>query len=192
MTNGSTALISSMTAIEPRPVVAERSALESELESLHAESWGWALSCCARDRDLAEDVLQTAYLRIVSGRARFSGRSSFKTWVFGVIRMIARSERRRAWLWSSRHRRSDAALGVPDSASRADADVEDAERAERLTRALARLSDRQREVLQLAFYHDLTIEDAARVMRVSVGSARTHYDRGKKALARLLTVEGMR
>jgi len=192
MTNGSTALIPSMTAIEPRPVVAERSALESELESLHAESWGWALSCCARDRDLAEDVLQTAYLRIVSGRARFSGRSSFKTWVFGVIRMIARSERRRAWLWSSRHRRSDAALGVPDSASRADADVEDAERAERLTRALARLSDRQREVLQLAFYHDLTIEDAARVMRVSVGSARTHYDRGKKALARLLTVEGMR
>jgi RNA polymerase sigma factor (sigma-70 family) len=192
MTNGSTALISSMTAIEPRPVVAERSALESELESLHAESWGWALSCCARDRDLAEDVLQTAYLRIVSGRARFSGRSSFKTWVFGVIRMIARSERRRAWLWSSRHRRSDAALDVPDSASRADADVEDAERAERLTRALARLSDRQREVLQLAFYHDLTIEDAARVMRVSVGSARTHYDRGKKALARLLTVEGMR
>jgi len=192
MTNGSTALISSMTAIEPRPVVAERSALESELESLHAESWGWALSCCARDRDLAEDVLQTAYLRIVSGRARFSGRSSFKTWVFGVIRMIARSERRRAWLWSSRHRRSDAALGVPDSASRADADVEDAERAERLTRALTRLSDRQREVLQLAFYHDLTIEDAARVMRVSVGSARTHYDRGKKALARLLTLEGMR
>jgi RNA polymerase sigma-70 factor (ECF subfamily) len=192
MTNGSTTLISSMTAIEPRPVAAERSALESELESLHAESWGWALSCCARDRDLAEDVLQTAYLRIVSGRARFSGRSSFKTWVFGVIRMIARSERRRAWLWSSRHRRSDAALDVPDSASRADADVEDAERAERLTRALARLSDRQREVLQLAFYHDLTIEDAARVMRVSVGSARTHYDRGKKALARLLTLEGMR
>jgi RNA polymerase sigma-70 factor (ECF subfamily) len=189
MTSGSTALISSMTAIEPRPVVAERSALESDLESLHAESWGWALSCCARDRDLAEDVLQTAYLRILSGRARFGGKSIFKTWVFGVIRMIARSEKRRAWLWSSRHRRSDAALDVPDSATRADADVEDAERAERLARALDRLSDRQREVLQLAFYHDLTIEDAARVMKVSIGSARTHYDRGKKALARLLTAE---
>ena len=192
MTSGSATLISRMTAIEPRPVVAERSALEGELESLHGESWGWALSCCAGDRDLAEDVLQTAYLRIVSGRARFKGESSFKTWVFGVIRMIARSEKRKAWLWSSRHQGSDAALDVPDSARRADSDVEDAERAERLARALARLSDRQREVLQLAFYHDLTIEDAARVMEVTVGSARTHYDRGKKALARLLTAEEIR
>jgi len=133
-----------------------------------------------------------AYLRIVSGAARFSRKSSFKTWVFGVIRMTARSERRRAWLWSARHRRSEAALDVADSAIRADTNVEEAERAEGLARALARLSQRQREVLQLAFYHDLTIEDAARVMGVTVGSARTHYDRGKKALARLLTSQETR
>ena len=69
-----------------------RSELERELERLHAECWGWALACCGRDRELAEEALQTAYVRILSGRATFRGRSSVKTWVFGVIRVTSLEE----------------------------------------------------------------------------------------------------
>ena len=49
----------------------------------------------------AEDVLQTSYLKILDGRARFGGRSSFKTFLFGVIRHTAAEDRRRTALGDS-------------------------------------------------------------------------------------------
>src|SRR5436309_14357141 len=73
----------------------DRRELDLELERMHPASWGWALACCGRDRHLAEDVLQSAYARIFTLGARFDGRSSLKSWVFGVIRLTAMEELRR-------------------------------------------------------------------------------------------------
>jgi RNA polymerase sigma factor (sigma-70 family) len=183
------ALINSGTTFQPRIRAMEQCELERELEQLHSENWGWALACCGRDRDLAEEVLQTAYLRIISGRARFSGDSSLKTWVFGVIRLTARGEARRRWFWNRRHADSVTVIDFPDPTRGADVTIEESDRRARLIRALNGLSRRQREVLQLVFYHETTIEEAAEIMRVSIGSARTHYERGKKALARKIGSE---
>jgi len=182
-------LIPRETTFQPRTHAMEQCELERELGQLHSESWGWALACCGRDRELAEDVLQTAYLRVISGRAKFNGDSSLKTWLFGVIRLTARGELRRRWLWK---RRADsvAEIDFADPTRGADVMIEESDRRARLIRALNTLSRRQREVLQLVFYHDTTIEQAAEIMRVSIGSARTHYERGKKALARKLASEG--
>lgn len=161
----------------------QRSELERGLAELHGECWGWALACCGRDRQVAEDALQSAYLRVLSGRARFAGTSTFRTWVFGVIRMTAHEELRRRRRWSMRVADADSAGHVTDPAPGADVTVEHSERSATLLAALEELSARQREVLHLVFYHGMTIEQAAGVMKVSLGSARTHYERGKKALA---------
>jgi RNA polymerase sigma factor (sigma-70 family) len=165
----------------------ERAALELELERIHTECWGWALACCGRDRDIAEETLQSAYLKILSKQARFDGGSSFRTWVFGVIRNTAMEELRRRRTRRAREPEDDgeASLAI-DPGAGADALAEVSDERAVLVAALGLLSERQREILQLVFYHDMTINEAAAVMHISLGSARTHYDRGKKALALVL------
>jgi RNA polymerase sigma factor (sigma-70 family) len=159
--------------------------LRRQLERVHADCFGWAMACCGRDPDDAGEVLQTVYLTVLDGRARYDGRSSFRTWLFGVIRLTAVAARRKAWLRGLLLAREAERL-KPEAAPPPDADVERDSRGHNLLAALARLARRQREVLQLVFYHDLTVEEAAAVMGVTVGSARTHYARGKANLAVML------
>jgi RNA polymerase sigma factor (sigma-70 family) len=163
--------------------------LRLQLERVHADCFGWAMACCNRDGDDAEEVLQTVYLSVLDGHARYDARSSFRTWLFGVIRRTAKSERRKAWVRRGREAgggRGEASGFAHEAVAPPDGELERESRRDGLERALTRLSARQREVLQLVFYHDLTLEEAAGVMRVSVGSARTHYARGKANLAELL------
>jgi RNA polymerase sigma-70 factor (ECF subfamily) len=164
--------------------------LAAQLERLHRAAFGWALSCCAWDRSAAEDVLQASYLKILDGRARFAGRSSFRTWVFGVIRRTAQEERRRAalgrWLPLARLVFGAGGGGGADGRPGADAVLARADETARLIGALARLPARQRDVLHLVFYEDLTIAEAAAVLGVALGTARAHYERGKAALRGVL------
>ena len=168
-----------------------REELERQLLGVHGASFGWALHCARFDRTEAEDVLQQAYLKVLDGSARFAGRSTFRTWLFGVIRRTA-SERRRArtvrtllldrWLGAAQHDARPAeepvAALIRDAESRA------------LLGALGRLSGRQRDMLHLVFYHDLSIEEAAAVIGLRLGTARTHYERGKARLRTLLGAQG--
>jgi RNA polymerase sigma-70 factor (ECF subfamily) len=162
----------------------EATDLRRELELLHRDSFGWALSCCRQRKDDAEEVLQTAYIKVLDGRARFEGRSSFRTWFFGVIRRTAYEQRRRRWLrdtllarwFAGQPLRSDESAAPPETG--ADSSL--------LRSALSRLPERQQQVLHLVFYQDLTVEEAAGVLGVSLGTARTHFDRGKRRLRQIL------
>ena len=163
--------------------------LEEELERHHADCFAWAMTCCGRDRSEAEDVLQSSYLKVLDGHAVFGGRSTFRTWLFGVIRRTAGEHRRRRMLrglWvGAALDEVEAADPAPDPAAL----VALSETSTRLLGALERLPRRQRELLHLVFYQDLTIQDAAAVIGVSLGTARTHFERGKKRLRGWLGAE---
>ena len=127
------------------------------------------------------------YLKIFQGKARYRGESKLQTWLFAVIRKTAISERRKHLL------RTLKSIAVPHSESQAQpqAILERSEMRQRFNEALARLPVRQRETLHLVFYQDLSLSEAAEVMNISVGSARRHYERGKKRLREALDREGV-
>ncbi len=154
--------------------------LRSELARLHLLSHAWAVRCCRGDATEAEDVLHRAYMKVLDGRARFEGRSSFKTWLFGVVRQTAREHARQVWLRVVRLERWWRERDPNESV-----DTED-DRVAKLRVVLSKLSRRQQEVLHLVFYQDLTIQEAAHVLAMPVGTARTHYERGKTRLRQLL------
>ena len=167
----------------------EISELKAELEKLHQASFGWALNCCRHDRAEAEEVLQTVYLKILQGKAVYGGHCKLQTWLFAVIRNVAISERRKHLLRTLTFTTGQHA--EPTLNSLHQAELERSEMQQRFQQALTRLPARQRETLHLVFYQDLSLSEAAEVMNISVGSARRHYERGKKTLREALDREGI-
>lgn len=150
------------------------------LQESHPACYGWAMHCCDRRREDALEALQTAYQWILEGRAVFRGEGSWQAWTFGVIRNAARRRRRSVFTWEFRHLSLDQALPLTaqDPAPEEDYSV--------LAAQLKRLSTRQRDVLHLVFYEEMTIDESARVLGISPGSARRHYERAKERLRKLL------
>ena len=165
----------------------EISEFKSELERLHQASFGWALNCCRHNRAEAEEVLQIVYLKILQGKAIYRGESKLQTWLFAVIRKTATAERRKRVLRTL----IPVENSVDEPCSQPEVELERSEMQRRFQQALAQLPARQRETLHLIFYQDLSLSEAAEVMNISVGSARRHYDRGKKRLREALDREGV-
>lgn len=159
--------------------------LVSLLEPLHHDAYGWARHCCGPGPVDPGDVVQIAYLKVISGKARPRDQAVLKTWWFGVIRFTAMEERRRHRFLNALPTRLLRFGSAREHENPAHDPCED-EPARELREALSSLPTRQSEVLHLVFYQDLSIAEAAAIMRVSLGSARTHYERGKRRLRELL------
>ena len=124
--------------------------------------------------------MQQAYVELLTGKAVFEQRSSLKTFVFSVVQNLARARFRRL---SARFRMTQkVALNETTRVAELVVNTDTSS----IWQAVQTLPGRQRDVIELVFCRDLTVEEAASVMSVTVGSARVHYDRAKKALRQRL------
>lgn len=154
----------------------KKSKLEQLLTETHRDAFLWARQCCRFDEERAKDVLQTVYLKVWDGQARYKGDAAFKTWLFSVIRFTALE-----------HLRGEKLMHIlPDELPMEEMEVHKDQDCEQL---LLKLPQRQREVLLLVFYHQHTLAEVADILAIGLGSVRTHYQRGKDKLKDLLTKE---
>ena len=149
------------------------------LEAIHSQLFGWALTRCGFDRSAAEDLMQEAYVAVLSGAARFDNKSALKTFLFGVVHNLARSRFRQI---SIRMRLVTSYAAESEECGPSEIKADETE-SRQVWAAVESLPARQRDVTELVFCREMTIKEASAVMGVSVGTGRVHYDRAKKALA---------
>lgn len=134
-------------------------------------------------RDEAEEVVQITLVRVYQGVAGLREESCFLPWLF----VIARHERQR---WQERRGRQPAATGdaaaerLPDR--RPDAAPEAAraaaERLRAVRAAVASLPPQQRQCLLLRAVHELSYEEIAATLRLSVHTVRNHLAQARRGL----------
>jgi len=157
---------------------------EDDLRNLHQDAVQWAMYCTGYDRELAREVVQQTYLKVVDGSARYSKKSALKTWLFGVIRLTSLECRRKQQLHAVRTRELDE-LESQEAPAGVEAHYGEYSGAY-LEQALAALSRGQREIIYLAFYREHTLTEIAEITGAGIGSVRTQYHRAKLKLAREL------
>ena len=141
----------------------------------------------------ASDVVQEVFLKIFRNVSHFRRQSSLKTWIYRITVNEAHNQRR----WFFRHRSREVGLddepeqirtrNVPDSERSPFDCTFDREKHELIENALARINPLFREVVVLRDVEDLSYEEIAEVLQISLGTVKSRILRGRDALREELT-----
>ncbi len=140
----------------------------------------------SQDRHLAEEILQDTLDAVWRGAGSYAGRSSAKTWIFGVCRRQAHNTLRRRNVPLADEDPLDALpASDPGPEEILLADV----RRRELADGIDRLSPLHREALVLFFFQGLSYGETAEVAGVPVGTVKSRLSNAKRALRNLLQKE---
>ena len=132
---------------------------------------------------VAEDLLSDVFFDVWQQAGRFEGRAAVTTWLLSIARFKALSARRR---------RTDAELDktiettVADSADDPEITLQKKSRNELLRQALKNLSPDHREIIDLVYYHEKSVDDAAQILGIPSATVKTRMFYARKKLAELV------
>lgn len=164
----------------------------NEVISLHWDKvYGMVLQFLRNEED-AEEVTQDTFIKAHRGMGDFRGDAALSTWLYRIATNLARS---RYWYWWRRKRSEtisiDAPIGEGDlrvsdvvAAEEAspDSEVLSQEFVDRIAIGMDRLSKNHREILTLRNIKNLSYEEIAAILGVSVGTVKSRIARARESL----------
>jgi RNA polymerase sigma-70 factor (ECF subfamily) len=137
---------------------------DSDFERLysdHAQALFGFLAYRTGDRALAEDVLSESFERALRARKRYDPtKASAKTWLYSIALNCLRDQQRR----QGAEVRALDRVGAPVGDDLRDRGIDRAETRDEVQRAMAALSDEEREVVALRYGGELTAKEAAKLL----------------------------
>ncbi len=140
------------------------------------------------DASLAEELVSDVFLAVWRDAARFAGKSEPSTWMLAIARHKAFTalKRRRQELLTD-----EMADAIVDTADGAETILERNDRSAAIRGCLARLSPNHREVIDLVYYHDKSVEEVAEITGVPRSTVKTRMFYARKKLGEELKAAGI-
>jgi len=148
---------------------------------------GWGVGFVERmvgARADAEDLVQTAFLRVWQGAAAWEPAARFRTWFYRVLYNLCMDHFR-----ANAVPTEEVDEELPDGQPDGEATFAAAQRADRVRAAITALPARQRAAIVLCYYQELSQADAAATLRVSGGALESLLSRGRAALKKSMQRE---
>ena len=161
----------------------DEAALTALVRRHSGAAFGVALSM-TRDEDIAQDVVQDAFMKAFGALDGFRGDASFKTWLLTIAANEARGALRKG-----KRRRETTLEQAPEIAADETDPAEAAVRASEAERArekLAGLPEKQRLSVSLRIDEGLSFREIGEVIGSCEGAARVNYFHGIRRLRELM------
>lgn len=136
----------------------------------------------------AEDVISEVFLDVWRFAGRFEARSSVSTWLLAIARNKAYSILRRPRTDELDDAKAEA---IEDTSDDPEVSAQKKDKGELLRQCIDRLSSEHREVIDLVYYHEKSIEEVAEIVGIPENTVKTRMFYARKKLSDMLQAAGI-